>query len=231
MQQQLAQEPAFALRPKPDLILQLAYPYIEGLRKCYRSIDPQPVIVAGLNVGYSAASKEALYRTLCFADHIIINNRDCWEKCRKPKHKRYDEVLLPLAAKLNEAGIDHDFRVVNSFGGPTRWPASRMNDWYNTGSVYVCASKTEGTPNPALEAAAAGCVVASTPVGNMPELITDGVNGYLVTQPTAEAMLAAILQARDHYNEMAGNMLATIAGWDWKLRAPAYYDLFRRLLA
>ena len=49
-----------------------------------------------------------------------------------------------------------------------------MAAWYDTGTVYVVASQFEGTPNPALEAASAGCVVVSTPVGNMPELIRDG---------------------------------------------------------
>ncbi|MEO8601389.1 MAG: glycosyltransferase [bacterium] len=40
--------------------------------------------------------------------------------------------------------------------------------------------RPEGTPNPALEAAACGCTVVSTPVGTLPELIRDAANGYLV---------------------------------------------------
>lgn len=148
---------------------------------------------------------------------------------RQTNLKQYDAIILPVAQRLQECGILYNFRLANSISGPSKWSATRMVRWYNTGTVYVCASIAEGTPNPALEAAACGAVVVSTPVGNMPELIEHGVNGMLVER-TVDDVLRGILSCIDGYRRMATAMQSRIVGWDWRERARDYYDLFRRLL-
>lgn len=55
--------------------------------------------------------------------------------------------------------------------------------------LFVQSSYTEGLPNVILEAFAAGVPVVATAVGGTPEVVEDGINGYLV-QPGAPAVLA-----------------------------------------
>jgi glycosyltransferase involved in cell wall biosynthesis len=45
--------------------------------------------------------------------------------------------------------------------------------------IYLCTSLQEGGPIPAMDAMVRGAVVLSTPVGQMPEIITNGENGFL----------------------------------------------------
>jgi len=104
-----------------------------------------------------------------------------------------------------------------------------MAQWYNTGTVYVCTSLAEGTPNPALEAASCGCTIVSTPVGNMPELIEHGVNGYIVKWDV-EAFLEHALTAINHQAALAQNMLKAIESWNWAERSKEFYNLFRKLI-
>ena len=55
-----------------------------------------------------------------------------------------------------------------------------MRKWYNSLDCYVCFSIFEGGPLPIMEAMACGIPCISTPVGQVPEIIIDGVNGFIV---------------------------------------------------
>jgi glycosyltransferase involved in cell wall biosynthesis len=142
--------------------------------------------------------------------------------------KGYDDYLVPLQQRLASLGIASDFRLVDSYNGHKRSPAA-MADWYNSGTVLVCASETEGTPNPALEAAACGCVPVSTPVGNLIELIRSGENGYLVER-SVDGLLAGVLAAIENYSRFAAALASDIERWGWHVRSRPYYDSFRRVL-
>lgn len=145
------------------------------------------------------------------------------------KQKGFDDILVPVTAALKEHGIETAFHCVDSHAGRRLKTHAQLAEWYNTGTIYIVASKTEGTPNPALEAASCGCVVVATRVGNMPELIRHGVNGELVNRDAA-AIRDAVLRCQARYPEMAVAMQAEIAKWHWRDRAPQYFDLFRRLI-
>jgi glycosyltransferase involved in cell wall biosynthesis len=104
-----------------------------------------------------------------------------------------------------------------------------MAAWYNGGTILVCASETEGTPNPALEAAACGCVPVSTRVGTLVELVRNGENGYLVER-SVDGLLAGVLAAIERYPALARQLQRDISNWSWKVRSQDYYDVFRRVL-
>ena len=144
------------------------------------------------------------------------------------KIKAYDDILVPLRDRLKDYDLHLDLRLVSSTGG-VKYSRRQMAQWYNTGTIYICASLAEGAPNPALEAAACGCTIVSTPVGNMPELIEHGVNGYIVKWDV-EAFLQHILQAVNHQIILSHNMLRTIQSWSWKVRSNEFYKLFRELI-
>ena len=143
--------------------------------------------------------------------------------------KGYDDLILPLRKRLEAQGVECDVRLVDSFGR-NRWTPEEMAEWYDSGTVLVCASEAEGTPNPALEAAACGCVIVSTRVGNMPDLIRSGANGYLV-QRDLEALFEGVQAALAQYEVLARQMQEDIRGWGWAERSQPYFALFRELLA
>ncbi|MCK5087704.1 MAG: glycosyltransferase family 4 protein [Melioribacteraceae bacterium] len=57
---------------------------------------------------------------------------------------------------------------------------NEMREFYNSLDLYIVASRSEGTPRPIIESAACGIPSISTDVGIVPELIEDGVNGFVV---------------------------------------------------
>lgn len=104
--------------------------------------------------------------------------------------------------------------------------------YYRNASVYICASRWEGTPNPALEALACGLPVISTPVGNMPEIIQDGHNGFLVER-NAESIAGALRRLREmKQSVLRGNARNSVLdGWTWKEQTQKYAAMFRELAA
>lgn len=170
-------------------------------------------------------------REIFYPTHPIDNRKDriLWigSKCHS-KTKNYDSILKPLQFELHKRKILCDFKVVNSCG-KERMNQEQMRNWYNSGTVYVIASTTEGTPNPGIEAASCGLPIVSTKVGNMPELIKYGYNGYLC-DTNIKSLLDGVLRSIENKKQLSENMLEEIKSWDWKIRSQQYYELFRKIL-
>lgn len=107
-----------------------------------------------------------------------------------------------------------------------------MLDFYRSLDVYVCASRSEGTPNPCLEAAACGLPVVTTRVGNMPELIVDGENGFFVERDAADIAekLARLRDSPELRDRMGRAARAAVEPWDWKRQAARYDAMFQAVL-
>jgi glycosyltransferase involved in cell wall biosynthesis len=60
--------------------------------------------------------------------------------------------------------------------------------------VFVLPSGNEGTPVTAIEALASGCPVVATRVGGVPDVVTDGADGFLVEPGDVEALAARLAQ-------------------------------------
>lgn len=114
-------------------------------------------------------------------------------------------------------------------------PVSRSQDWlrdnvYHKASVYICASEYEGTPNPALEALACGLPVISTPVGNMPEVLNEGFNGFIIERNVNALASALRMFKRVKSQVVHKNARSSILeGWTWKHQAGKYSEMFYSL--
>jgi glycosyltransferase involved in cell wall biosynthesis len=119
------------------------------------------------------------------------------------------------------AGVE--LRTVERTHRDAMTPA-QMRDFYQGLHVLAVASDMDGTPNPALEAAACGVAIVSNRIGNMPEFIADGVNGRLLERRAVESYVAALREIDVPTALRMGEAArATVEReWTWKHRAPAY---------
>jgi glycosyltransferase involved in cell wall biosynthesis/GT2 family glycosyltransferase len=146
---------------------------------------------------------------------------------REPGYRGYQELVLPAVKALDGAELIAAVRE-------DKWRSpDEMREFYHSLDVYVCASRTEGTPNPCLEAAACGVPLITTRVGNMPELVRHGSNGFFIRHErkdlteklrTLRDSPALRLSLRAHLHE-------DIQLWDWSIRAQAYRKMFEEMLA
>lgn len=71
----------------------------------------------------------------------------------------------------------------------------QLPSFLNRMRLLVIPSFTEGLPNVMLESMACGTPVLAAPVGSIPDVIEDGVNGYLLADTAPETIAVGILGA------------------------------------
>ena len=128
--------------------------------------------------------------------------------------KRVPDILTSFKL-LRDRGIDATLCLVGD--GPDREPAERqakelgiarhvislgyqrdVSPYYALFDAFVLPSANEGTPVVAIEALAAGRPVVATRVGGVPDVVTEGEDGYLVDVGDVEAIADALERlARD----------------------------------
>lgn len=135
----------------------------------------------------------------------------------KPNPRKGADIVKQACAA---AGVD--LRTIERTHRNALGP-ERMRDFYQDLHVLAVQSDMDGTPNPALEAAACGVAIVSNRIGNMPEFIRDGENGRFVER-SVESLAAALREMTiNDALRMGHEARATIeAGWTWRHLAPNY---------
>jgi glycosyltransferase involved in cell wall biosynthesis len=130
-----------------------------------------------------------------------------------------------LAAEIKGAGLTDRFILAGFRDDLDRWlPAL---------DLFVLPSFTEGLPNVVLEAFAAGVPVVATAVGGTPEVVDEGLSGYLVPPGDAPALARRIgdMLADDNRRQEMGRRGCDRVHKEFTFAAQAeqYYCLFERL--
>ena len=111
--------------------------------------------------------------------------------------------------------------------------SEEVYEQFSKAAVYVSASLEEGFPNVFIEAMHFGLPILSTDVGGCKEMITDGVNGFLVN-PLDEEMfakkLALLMHDRELRNTLARNAFKVSKHYDLKVVIDQFMDMYRALL-
>jgi glycosyltransferase involved in cell wall biosynthesis len=93
-----------------------------------------------------------------------------------------DGEIVQTQAHAKQLGIEGH---INMLG----WvQAAERQSYLSSAMIYALPSYNEGLPMSVLEAMAAGLPVVSTPIGGIPEAVTDGVEGFLVTPGDVDSL-------------------------------------------
>jgi glycosyltransferase involved in cell wall biosynthesis len=124
--------------------------------------------------------------------------------------KRTDVVLRSFR-RLRDDGVDAVLCMVGD-GPDRRWVEDLAGElgvmrdslfpgyqedvgpFFAAFDVFVLPSGNEGTPVTAIEALASGCPVVATRVGGVPDVVTDGEDGFLVEPGDVEELAARLSQ-------------------------------------
>jgi glycosyltransferase involved in cell wall biosynthesis len=132
-----------------------------------------------------------------------------------------------LQRKIDECGLNQNFLL-----GGFRKDLDTLTPCFD---VLVMTSHSEGLPNVLLEAQAAEVPAVCTAVGGIPEVLTDGVNGFLVPDGDAGSVadkVLLILRSGGERQEKGKRGREIVLGkYSFEAQCKEYMALFGRLVA
>jgi glycosyltransferase involved in cell wall biosynthesis len=123
--------------------------------------------------------------------------------------------VAAIRAFLERRGLETRVRIEPVDADPYRW--------HIASDVHVCASDVESLPRSVLEAMAFGVPVVSTDVFGIPEVIEDGVTGYLCATRDSAGLAHALDRALDADPEERARITRTAGALVWGRHEPARY--------
>jgi len=115
---------------------------------------------------------------------------------------KYPELSLCILGDGKEKNYLH--KTVNELGLNSRiefvGKQIEVAEYLNSSKVFVMASKAEGLPCALMEAMACQLMPVATNVGNISDIIIDGVTGYLVYSHSIDEMSNKMELAINNYN-------------------------------
>jgi len=160
---------------------------------------------------------------------------------RAPKHKKFTigwagrtkRALKRFnIAKQIAKELEVELKVADFYGDGNYefYDHKSMPDFYNSIDVLLMTSETEAHPMVAYEALSCGIPIISTRVGDLPENITDGKNGFLVPidAPKEEYMkhIRKLMEDEALRAKMGINArMHILKNWTWDKVKVAYEEL------
>jgi glycosyltransferase involved in cell wall biosynthesis len=132
---------------------------------------------------------------------------------KKNPEKGLETIIEPACKEADVKLITNQRNFTNALS------KDDMRRFYNMADVYIVASTMDGTPNTALEAAACGKPILTNKIGNMPQFIKNGVNGFLINRKihTYVNRLKWFKENRENAWKMGIEARKTIEnGWTWE---------------
>jgi len=107
-------------------------------------------------------------------------------------------------------------------------------EYFRALDLYLIGSREEGGPKAILEAMASGVPVVSTKVGMVPDVLQDGINGFMAEVEDADSLFQKASRALEDEllrNSIVANALATVKNYKISDTIKQYYDkIYKNLL-
>jgi alpha-maltose-1-phosphate synthase len=124
--------------------------------------------------------------------HYLLS---AWQELQLPEA----ELLLMGIDEFPPGYLQQDWRNVSHVNSV---PHHTLGDYYNSADVFVFPSLVEGFGLVLLEAMACGIPIITTPNTAAPDIITDGVEGFIIPIRDSDALKEKLVWCHSHPQEL-----------------------------
>ena len=151
---------------------------------------------------------------MLFVTPIFYRKKGVWEILEAIPQviQQHKNVTFVFIGADQEESAMKKYTLENGLQGHVKFLGRQFDqaiiDAYNDADIFLLPSYEEGFPLTILEAMAAGLPVISTPVGAIPEVIENGINGFLIPPRNSQALaekLILLVENRKLRETMAEN--------------------------
>ncbi len=163
-----------------------------------------------------------------------VKNPEAFIETVKRIHRQYGGKIYVLLLGANRSYVK---KQLSEHGIPFKHIYLKnykdVAQYYRTIDIYLITSRSEGMPKAILESMASGIPIISTRVGISPEIIQNGVNGFIVDIDDTAGMTnyaLDILNSDSLARRLRVGGIDTAEEYSWDIMAARYYnEIYRRL--
>lgn len=140
------------------------------------------------------------------------------------------KIIKPAIQELIDEGYDIKLDIADR--NIKKIDHDDMPDYYNKIDAYICASRTEGDPNPVLESMACGIPVISTDVGIVSEVFGKKQKQFIIKRDKDELKkkIKELIDNKKLFEELSKENLEQIKKRDWKDQVKIFEEFFDKCL-
>lgn len=168
-------------------------------------------------------------KVLLFVADSIDNNRKGFAFLKKAFEQLLDSSLILCAIGNKNTELES---IANILELGTINDERLMSVVYSAADVFVIPSLMDNLPNTVLESLMCGTPVIGFPVGGIPDMIQDGVNGFITEEMSVNSLVETLIKFLNNptcFNEVEIRNNAIIK-YDQKVQSKKYIDLFAKIL-
>jgi len=143
--------------------------------------------------------------------------------------KKQKEIIEPAMKQLKKYGFVYKPHYNNY---KTKIPHNKMSDIYQNFDLLIVASIEDGTPASLLDGASCGIPTIGNNIGNIPEFVHSGYNGYNIGEAKIDNYVNLMKKlTKKHIIQMGRHARITVENnWTWKIQAENYRKMFKKII-
>lgn len=140
--------------------------------------------------------------------------------------KGVQTIIKPAIEELQKEGYNIELKLADR--NERLIPIEEMKEFYNSIDIYVCASKTEGGPNPILESMCSGVPIISTDVGIVRDVLGKKQKDFIIERSKEDLKEKAkqLLNNKEMFKELSEENLKESKKCTYDIIAMQFKEFF-----